>query len=224
VGDNNDWGDNKSYVETGATLSGDATIHAKATPGVIQIKGYLAPGNNIIDGVHNNFGGIGSFIITCDTNSYGPSVLFGSTSVLCFDLENPNLAPGVGYDVFKQFAGSFGPGSGHEGSTLTFELGAKVLLCGDFVPGTYHIIQLDSLSGGNYVNVIGANLLDVDRVNSPSGFTYDLVPILGGPGNSRVLGIDLVVDIDPAGSGVPEPASLGLLGLGCMGLLLRRKR
>ncbi|MEI8194672.1 MAG: PEP-CTERM sorting domain-containing protein [Phycisphaerae bacterium] len=85
----------------------------------------------------------------------------------------------------------------------------------------------------------GLNIMTVDantstalpyRETDPSKQFVNLngsayTPNIGGPtGTNGVTGTDILIQADANAAFTPEPASLGLLGLGAMGLLARRRR
>jgi hypothetical protein len=196
-------------VTAGASLGGNTTA-TWTTESDFNINGTLAPGANP---TNSNFGGVGTFAFTGGDYTHSVNVHFGSTSILALDLFSPDSGPGVfdgNHDVYKMTAGSYG-------GSLTFDLGSLIQISGSPVAGTYHIVQMVSSDAAGFHQAnhtpITDNGLAVDLANSPAGFTYQVVDL---PNNE---GIDLIV----TGTGIPEPASIGLLGMGA-GLLLRRKR
>ncbi|MCL2646232.1 MAG: PEP-CTERM sorting domain-containing protein [Phycisphaerales bacterium] len=87
--------------------------------------------------------------------------------------------------------------------------------------GTYHIITFlgsDITYDGVVCNI--GDPIDFGVVNPDDRYQYTF-QVAGD--NGIVSGIDLLIT-DKGTPGVPEPASLGLLGLGSGLLLLRRKR
>lgn len=76
-------------------------------------------------------------------------------------------------------------------------------------------------SASNYASLYGSNAITVsDTFTAPAAYQYYRVELMTDPWASP-NGIR-VVELDAAP--VPEPASMGLVGLGLMGLLHRRRR
>jgi hypothetical protein len=112
---------------------------------------------------------------------------------------------------------------------LNIAQGARVNInngIGSLTPGTYHIITM--LDQGTVLNEPNIAALNIDVAGTgfatgdvPGGYDYQFLNVIGssGPYVDDIIGIDLVV----TASAVPEPASIGVLGIGT-GLMLLRKR
>jgi autotransporter-associated beta strand protein len=76
-------------------------------------------------------------------------------------------------------------------------------------PGTYHLINYNG-------TILGDNgIASLQVLNPQEGFTYTF------HNNATLSDVDLTIGL--TGAPLPEPTSLGLLGLGSLGLLARRK-
>ncbi|MCL2646352.1 MAG: PEP-CTERM sorting domain-containing protein [Phycisphaerales bacterium] len=211
-------------VYSGSTLAGNNIIGVQS---IVQIDGHLAPGadgegSGWFQNKNGTFGSIGKLTIQGADNNSGVTYFnFNSTSNLDLD-----LLDGDNYDSLAFLSGR---DMSTYGIFLDIYEGAQVnindLSNGGDLAGTYHIITL----GGNHACTIDYydtngdivdNLPDDFSVFStgvvPPGYHYEFVRVTDISGN--FTGIDLVI------THVPEPASLGLLGLGSGLLLLRRKR
>jgi len=219
----------------------------------LQIDGHLAPGaksGNWVQNDNGTFGTIGMLTFTgiagsgayyFQTNTFN----FSETAVLDLDLSNPSQAPGVGYDAF-QFGGRPGIDAryGIDTTALNIDSSAQVninAVNGFLEEGSYHIITLNNGNGvltGNF-NVDNIHVFGLENGLTKDDYTFTFVPLWEsgylweGPLDSTgsfvpvtiCTGIDLVIGPKQSDGGeVPEPASLGLLGLGAGLLLLRRKR
>jgi len=220
----------------GATLGGSASItYATNVPAPFNIQGDLSPGEP---------GSTGTFSLLNSSQGYLPNVTFFTGSALCIDLVSSDNALGdfndKNHDIFRMKAGgySLGENAGRTGSTLTFQEDAIIRLSGNIEEGIYNIIQLDGSSGsyvvvnpGDYAGVGTAswgdnihNWMDNILVEAEG---YDLIwhfeTVTAASNNAyeRITCIALVIDSVTI---VPEPASLGFLGMGSALLLLRRKR
>jgi len=208
-----------NYVGGAAKVAPDATLSGNAVAwvsinSIFDIFGHIAPGDNPIDtdAFISRFGKSGTFTIHAGEWGGGNKVNLHPGS--CLDLDLISAEPGE-YDVLQIIHDS-GPST-----TLNIYSGTQICINdmsddGGLV-GAYHII-----TGSNYVIkfndnteplVVGEyyNFFNVLGLDSAYDYKFQLTS----------TGIDLI--IDPA-TPIPEPASLGLLGLGAGLLMLRRKR
>jgi hypothetical protein len=203
-------------VASAGDIQGTANTLIAATHGTMTVDGHIAPGVNT---ANSNFGGAGTFAIRGGGQNAvgdGLTVTFGATSQYDIDLTTPDSAPGVFDGVHDRVAFTSG---NYGGIFLNITSGATVNISGTFTPGTYHIISLENTPGkSGAVNELQLTDAGFTVGSAPSGFSYSFADTGTGPNN--FTGIDLIV---AAQTGVPEPASLAMLGVGA-GLLLARKR
>ncbi|MCL2646435.1 MAG: hypothetical protein FWD61_05430 [Phycisphaerales bacterium] len=196
-------------IASGATLGGNASIQC-SSGGSFDVYGNLAPGD----------GDIGTFALTSAWAAYLnlPNVTFHAGSALCIDIDPDDNDH---YDVFKMVIGD------NSGGSLAFEKGATICINGDVVPDyEYKIIELvrGGYNDGTKVifNPDDLNNITVDfSSNLNLTYHFEILPgEYGSYGMQQGSYIALVFELNH----VPEPASLGFLGLGYGLLLFRGKR
>ncbi|MCL2649325.1 MAG: PEP-CTERM sorting domain-containing protein [Phycisphaerales bacterium] len=225
-------------VQRYATLAGNASVNVESAC-TVNIYGHLAPGHNgspaasVTDDTAT-FGALGTFSLTTATRT----TTFFAGSFLDLDLLYPDVNPdgsnntdvdsstGLKHDTFALGVSN----------TLNIYSGAGIEINpfgnDPLAEGTYHIITIGANGVINYVDASGTSSL-ASLVGSDGYLPTDLF-VLGDVPDQTVYeynyqlsstgGLDLVVTkIQTPGPTAPEPASLGLLGLGCGLMLLRRK-
>ena len=167
---------------------------------------------------------------------------FGSSIPMWFD---PDLATGYTYEASRgRFASVLLP-SGFGDDLFELQLVNPGTGLFETVANLASGIVLDLtaldpfgtlLSGGvDTLRILGietgAGVLPDDPLGFPTAFTFLAGPGVGGsPGNSVSDGFEVSFSMTPVitstdpGTGVPEPLTLALFGLGAGGLLLRRRR
>ncbi|MCL2645463.1 MAG: PEP-CTERM sorting domain-containing protein [Phycisphaerales bacterium] len=198
-------------VGQSGTLAGNATISTWGSAGV-QISGHLAPGDNGYEstddgqsGVVNTFGQIG----TLTFNTSGKDFSFEATSNFDVDWDL-----GTGEHDILQLSGNVV--NVYDGAQININF----MDDGTLANGTYTY----SFDLGDFIQGAGS-IVDLDSDGNPGGRGFDFTVTMPQDCSYEMSdsGFGFKVTIDRSNT-VPEPASLGLLGLGAGLLLLRRKR
>jgi hypothetical protein len=202
-------------VRSGATLGGAGGVRITGSQPdnvdgtlphfTVATGGHLAPGNNPSG---SNFGAVGTFTLNGGYGNAQTSLAANLQSTSNLDLDIASLAS---YDNFQLTGGNY-----NSGQSLAIGTGALVNInaLATLQAGTYHIITETPGNNGNFFVITDGGF---SIGSAPSGYSYSFADVFTG---SDITGVDLIV----TASGVPEPASIALLGMGAGLLMLRSRR
>ncbi|MCL2648777.1 MAG: PEP-CTERM sorting domain-containing protein [Phycisphaerales bacterium] len=235
-------------VDAPATLAGAPSLTSSGSI-TLQISGHFAPGDN---NDASRFNSVGTFQINASSNSsQSATVTFNSGSQFDLDLFVPDFdltdAATVGslpsHDALRLY-NLYNSNSTTASNALYLNIDAGAIINindGSDVleEGIYRIITLDlsgtnkrprtiSYTGGDIADFIDTFASDLFTIGDASDlYSYDFRINTDGTsldGSIAYTSIDLRITKKPSVPSMPEPASLGLMGLGCGVLLLRGKR
>jgi len=224
-------------INNNAVLAGNATIKI-SNGGTIPIYGHIAPGTVSLGSNFDGAAGMLAFELGA-LRGHSIRANFHAGSSLDLDLGTPDFnlkgdpTNAGNHDVLNFICGEY--------SWITVNIfnGAQVninAIGGTLQEGIYRIITINNAHTPGYENedvglpIFGyyadATSLDDHQFdgkgftvsNLPAGYEYEFSPYY----ESNYAALDLIITF--VGTSVPEPASLGLLGLGGGLMLLRRRR
>jgi len=194
----------KTSLSIAATLLGLAATGPAARAGYVEIVSQVGPdvvanGSGTINLAALTFQGSGTNVAILNPGNPGAGLAFFGPATGTYSDE---------YAGFTSGATDFGSVSGVDATSGSGDIVGVAGLTDLIVPNGY---------------VSGAPLSDT---STWAGATYSSLGLTGGPGTytwewGTGESFDyFVMDVES----VPEPASLGLIGVGCLGLLARRRR
>jgi autotransporter-associated beta strand protein len=219
-------------ITNGGTISAGSGANAPSTPGLLTTTGGNATAtySQVWNGGASSTGG---YNWKLNVNNAATSVNASNTAAIPGGTSEPSGVAGTNWDMLAmtslnvngsgtaQFNINVVPVSG-SGSNAFSPTGSYQWTIADVKgvsPSNNGLYQSGvAVPSGNYANLLAAFALNTSGIVSSSGANpaaFSLGAVSDG-GNGQ----DIVVNYSPA----PEPTSLGLLGVGAAGLMLRRRR
>jgi autotransporter-associated beta strand protein len=206
-----------------STITGAFAIHAGTLGGFGSIAGPLVTvnsGANLAPGNGGNSAGILTIANTASTaatvltmtNKVNGTATLGANSNFLVDIVSTGTTAGTDYDQLKIVATNATPAAGN--ISLGGLANLVINMTGIVPSGNQYVIVDNTTTGSTTGTFAGLNEGDPVTVGAQQ-FTITYVGNADGDGQTN----DVILTAT-----VPEPASFGLLGLGAIGLLSRRRR
>ncbi|HET6251979.1 MAG TPA: PEP-CTERM sorting domain-containing protein, partial [Tepidisphaeraceae bacterium] len=185
------------FLNSGSTATGLTSV----TAGTLGGKGSFAGPITASGGGTLAPSALQTTLVGAPMAITGPVSISGATLGISI---NSSATPGVNYDQIQY--------------SSTFALDSATLAVADsgYIPlSTDQFWVVDGLAGSS---AVAGSFTNGSTITGPSGTLYYIYTNI--PGDPASTGHDVVLSTSP----VPEPASAALLGLGAIGLLLKRRR